>query len=477
MNRYYHRPAGIALLASLLSLVSCKAPPEKARPTSSPAPLGWLEPQTSAASSALNSRWWSIFANPELAALEEQALNASPSLAKAVARVDEARAIAGIAEADRSLSVNFDPSVTRARASATDKLPPGFPIDTTRLRAALDASYEIDAWGRVKKSILAARADAASASADAATVRLTLTGDVARNYFQLQASEAELELLRRILGSREDSLAIEQSRVGAGLSNDLSVARAQLEIATTRASLESIERQTANLRHALAVLCGRTPENGITVAVVPFPILPTVPVGLPSDVLQRRPDVAAAGFALDAAYSRLGIARAAFFPQLSLTGTMGLESADLSHFIDWPSRIWSLGPSLTLPILNGGKNRANYDVASARLAQSIADYRGTILNVFREVEDALSDLQWLARQSASLEEALTSARNVAALSRERYSHGLTNYLDTVDADRSALEIERTRVQLQGQRFVSTIALAKAIGGGWTPSAPEVVAQN
>jgi len=259
---------------------------------------------------------------------------------------------------------------------------------------------------------------------------------------------------------------LQETRNQAGLINEVDVTRARTELANVEAELHATTRSRALVEHALAVLCGQPPGNFSVAATASSITPPEVPAGLPAALLQRRPDIVVAEQLLQASSARIGVAKAAFFPTIKLTGTAGLASADLGTFLNWPSKVWSVGPSISVPIFEGGRNRANLKATEARYEQSVASYRGTILNAFRDVEDALSDLSSLSAQSEAVNRALISARDTAALANERYQKGLSSYLDVVDAQRTALQAERQETQLRGQRAISTILLAKALGGGW-----------
>jgi multidrug efflux system outer membrane protein len=244
------------------------------------------------------------------------------------------------------------------------------------------------------------------------------------------------------------------------------VTRARTELANVEAELQAVIRSRAQTEHALAILCGQPPAS-FSVATKPTSIVPPeIPAGLPSQLLQRRPDIVEAEHTLEAGCARIGIAKAAFFPTLKLTGAAGMASTDFGSLADWASRFAQFGPSISMPIFQGGRNKANLQAAEARYEQSTASYRGTVLNAFREVEDALSDLSTLAAQGEAVDRALAAARDTVTLANERYQRGLTSYLDVVDAQRVALQAERQDTQLRGQRAVSTILLAKALGGGW-----------
>jgi multidrug efflux system outer membrane protein len=242
--------------------------------------------------------------------------------------------------------------------------------------------------------------------------------------------------------------------------------------------LHAITRSRAQIEHALAILCGKAPAE-FTLAAAPKNVVPPqIPAGLPSTLLERRPDVVEAEHRLHAECARIGIAEAAFFPTIKLTGYGGGATADLGTLLNWQSRFWSLGPSIHFPVFEGGRNQANLKAAKARYEQSIAFYRGRVLNAFREVEDSLSDLSTLTAQSEAVNRALVSARDTSTLADQRYQQGLTSYLDVVDAQRVALQAERTEAQLQGQRAISTILLAKALGGGWQrPDAEQLAASK
>lgn len=273
-------------------------------------------------------------------------------------------------------------------------------------------------------------------------------------------------MLDATLALRADTVRLQETRYQTGLINEVDVTRARTELATVEAEAHALTRQRAQVEHALAVLCGEAPVDFTLAPVASTAAPPEIPVGLPSTLLERRPDILGAEQHLHATSARIGVAKAAFFPRILLTGAAGLASADLGTLVDWPSRVWSVGPSIHFPIFEGGRNRAEYRAAQARYDQSLAAYRGTVLNAFREVEDALSDLSTLGAQAEAVHRALLSARDTAALANERYQKGLTSYLDVVDAQRAALLAERQHTQLHGQRAVSTILLAKALGGGW-----------
>jgi outer membrane protein, multidrug efflux system len=459
-----------ALSCSLALLTGCVVGPNYSRP-STPSQATWREQPAVTNAITLPQEWWRIFDDSDLDALVAQAVQANQDLKRAVARVTEARAIARISEADLYPTISGGASYSRNRQSANRATLPGQKLESDDFSTSFDLDYELDIWGRVRRSVEAAHADAASVAADFQVVLLTLTSDVARNYCLLRSLDAEKVVIQATVALRRDAVQLQETRNQAGLINEVDVTRARTELANVEAELHAVTRARAQVEHALAVLCGQTP-GGFSIAARDLAIpAPAIPAGLPSELLQRRPDIVQAEHRLQADSARIGVAKAAFFPTIKLTGAAGLASADLGTLVDWPSKIWSVGPSIHVPIFEGGRNRANLAASDARYEQSIATYRGTILNAFRQVEDALSDIGSLSAQSEAVNRAVLSARDTAALANERYQKGLSNYLDVVDAQRAALQAERQETQLRGQRAISTVLLAKSLGGGWESSQP------
>jgi multidrug efflux system outer membrane protein len=446
----------------------CAVGPNYSRPVV-PSQSTWKEGATTTNAAVLPTEWWTIFNDAELNALETQAIDANQDLKQAVARVTEARAIARVTKSEFYPSISANGSYSRNRLSENSATTLPQDPDFNAYSGSIDLDYELDVWGRVRRSVQAANADAASVATDLQVVLLTLTADVARNYQLLRSSDNEKVVIEATIKSRQDTVQLQETRNRAGLINEMDVTRARTELANVESELQAVTRRRAQVEHALAVLCGQPPANFSVAAKATKVLPPEIPVGLPSELLQRRPDVVAAEQTLEAANARIGVAKAAFFPVIKLTGAAGYASADLSTIVDWPSRFAQFGPSISVPIFQGGRNIANLKAAEARYEQNVATYRGSVLNAFREVEDSLSDLSTLALQAEAVNRGLTSARDTVALANERYQKGLTSYLDVVDAEREALKAERQDVQLRGDRAVSTILLAKALGGGWENS--------
>ncbi|HKO89387.1 MAG TPA: efflux transporter outer membrane subunit [Burkholderiales bacterium] len=439
----------------------------------------WKEAQPS--EHVARGEWWRVFNDEALNTLQTQALAANAQLQAAAARVRQARAIVGIVNADRlpQLGAGFGPSRTKPTGTALG-LPQG--VDTspyTIWRADLNASWEVDLFGRIGDGVRAAESEAGSSEATYQSLMLALQADVASVYFQLRAMDSELALLRDTVDWRHQNVDLTQKRFNAGAISELDLARAKTELATTQSEMHALERQRARLEHALAVLLGRAPAN-FTLTQQPFTEserenVPVIPAGLPSTLLERRPDVVAAQQSLMASNARIGVARAAFFPVLNLTANGGFASEELGDLFNWSSRTWALGPLagtiLTMPIFSGGRNTANLDRSWAAYDEAVANYRDRVLNAFADVEDSLSDLRTLDAQARANASALVSSRRASGLTDSRYKAGAASYFEVIDVQRSQLDIERLNVQIDGARRLATVSLIRALGGGWSSPQP------
>ncbi|HVU25442.1 MAG TPA: efflux transporter outer membrane subunit [Opitutus sp.] len=461
------RPFSAALALGPLLFAGCTVGPNYSRPDVA-TPAAWKEspPAATAPSAPQTGAWWEIFGDTELAALEAQVIASNQDLQRAAARIAAARALARVSEADLYPNLSAGVSNSRFRTSA-NRAPASPAVEASDHAAQFDLSYELDFWGRVRRVSEAARAEAAVAVDDYHVAQLTLTADAARDYFQLRSLDAEHAILEATLALRRDEVRLQETRNQAGLINEVDVTRARTEAANVEAELHAIARDRARTEHALAILCGKSPAEFSVAARAATTGLPAVPAGLPSSLLQRRPDLAAAEHELHAACARIGVAKADFLPRVSLTGSAGFASAELSSLTASDSRAWSIGPSVHLPLFDGGRNRANLAAAQANYDAALAAYRGAALTAFREVEDALSDHRTLALQAEAVQRALASARDTAALANERYQRGLSNYLDVVDAQRAVLQTERLDRRLQLELTLSAVQLTKALGGGWS----------
>jgi multidrug efflux system outer membrane protein len=413
--------------------------------------------------------WWTLFNDAALDDLITRALAANQDLVAAAARVEQARAAAGLARSAYLPSVGAGASVERARSSrTTDNV---FPVaESTTYRGALDASWELDLFGRVRRLNEGARADVAATAADLENVRLALTAEVASSWFTLRALDRELALVNDGVALRRQALELVASRREGGAATDFDLARAEAELASTEAEAAALANRRSAAQNALAVLLGRAaPEFEISSQRFEMAAPPVVPAGLPSELLERRPDIAAAESALAAANARIGVAKAAFFPAISLTGTFGTASGEVDRLFEGDSRLWSVGPSLYLPIFQGGRNKANLARSRAAYEESVAQFRQRVLVAFREVQDALTATQLLADQAAAQDRAVAAARRAGQLAQTRYDAGYVAYFEVIDAQRTVLAAERAATQLSAQRLMNSVALIKALGGGWEKS--------
>jgi multidrug efflux system outer membrane protein len=415
--------------------------------------------------------WWTLFADETLNSLETKALTANQELKAAFAAMNQARATARVARSEFFPTLDANPSFRRERFSPNQN--PSFgDITANTFSTPLDLSYEVDLWGRVRRSFESARADAAASAAAFHNVLLTLQADVAQNYFSLRALDAEIGVLQRTLSLRREQVEIVTGRRDSGLGTELDVARAQTELAIAEGEMAALTRRRVELENALAILVGASPSSfklaSVATATNDWQITPpTVPAGLPSELLERRPDIAEAERQLAADNARIGVAKAAFFPVVRLTGSGGYLSAEAEDLFDWESRVWSLGPSVSLPIFAGGRNAANLRRAQDRYDESVARYRQRVLVAFGEVENALAGIRLLEQQAAAQNRASASARRALDLARESFTAGITEYLDVIDADRAALQTHRTDLQLTGERLNAVVQLIKTLGGGWS----------
>ncbi|HEX9780448.1 MAG TPA: efflux transporter outer membrane subunit [bacterium] len=458
-------------IGALIAAAGCAVGPDYVRPAVA-VPEVWSTTVSAVAWKPAQPRdggpietWWRVFDDPELDSLMWQALRANQELQAAVARVEQARALARVERAPLMPEAELGASAERFQRSLTSVGGRGSLLNN-QFRIPFDLSYELDLWGRVRRGFEAARADAQASEADFRAVMLTLTADVARTYLQLRQLDAELGVLERTIALRRDELALIRERLQAGVVSELELARASTELASADAAAIEAARRRAELAHALAVLCGQ-PASDFRVARAPLDLVPPlIPPGVPSELLERRPDVAEAERRVAAANARIGVATAAFFPVVRLTGSAGYESAEIDDLIDAHSLVWSLGPSVSVPVFTGGRNTATLRAARAAHEEAAALYRQTVLRAFQEAEDALSGVALGVEAGLAQGRVVEGAQAAARISRERYEQGLVDYLEVVDAERSRLNAELGRVRILSQRLEAAILLVKALGGTW-----------
>jgi multidrug efflux system outer membrane protein len=418
------------------------------------------------------SPWWGVFGDPVLVQLEEEALQANPDVAIAMARLKQARALTSRSESERfpEIDAGFGPTRQRGTGAAAGR-GDGSPGSTQTLwRAQASAAYEVDVFGRVASGIAAARADEARQRALAHQMLLLVQAEVAGTYFGLRQLEGELRLLADTVALREDAAALLERQLGAGAVARHIVDQARTELFTARAEHLAVAQQHAQASHALAILLGKAPASFSLAAKPLEATVVQLPPGLPSALLERRPDIAAAERAMAAENARIGVAKAAYFPSLALTGSLGYESAALGNLGNWSQRTFLLGPlagtMLSLPLFDGGRREAELDRARSAYEESVAQYRKTVLQAFREVEDALVAMRTLDARIAQQREADASAARVARSAKARFDEGDTDYLAVVDAQRTRLRNRQSLIQAEGARARASVDLVRALGGGW-----------
>ena len=462
------RITGLAAAAALIG--GCALGPAYERP-SAELPVQWQEPPPQGVK-APAARWWTMFGDPALDRLVEEALASNQDLALATARVDEARALSQIAESQRMPAVDATFERDRFRFSERAPIPiPSNAVESNSYRAKLNVAYEVDLWGRLRSASRAARAELLASEANRETIRIALATEVVRAYFALVAFDAQVEATRRSLALRGEGLDLQKVRSRAGLINEFTLRQLEAEVAAARAQLPALEANRTAQELALAVLLGRSPRAIMEGAVERRaaqgePAAAVVPEGLPSDLLLRRPDVASAEQLLIANNARISEARAALFPRIGLTGYLGSESTALSDLFSGPAGIWSLGLALAQPIFQGGRLFAEVDAVKARERQAVAQYQKTLQEAFREVRQALHT-QVKAREAFEAESARTVALEEALrLARIRYQNGLLSQLEVLDSERNLLQAELNRSDALRLQRAAVADLVRALGGGW-----------
>lgn len=457
-------------IAILVVLSACTFGPNYKKPdVSNITPKDWHWKIAEPKDTVPKGEWWKIFDDLVLNELETGAVVGNQNLQAAVARVDEARAVARISRSRFFPELSLDPSFKRERTSANQPTPIPIQVPSVHLNTfsvPLDLSYEVDLWGRVRRSFEAAQAQAEASASDYQNVLLTLTGDVAINYFLIRSLDSEIATLRQTVELRSESVRILNNRFETGSISEIDPDRAKTELTIAEADLADTTRRRAETLNALALLCGK-PASSFEIAERPVTISPPlVPAGLPSSLLERRPDIASAEKNLAAKNAQIGVAVAGYFPVLRLTGQAGYLSAKADNLFSADSRVWSIGPSVTMPLFSGGRTAADVKQAEAAYREALAEYRQTVLTAFKEVEDSLAQIVLRNEQAVAQLKAVASARRVAELLNARYEAGAISHLEVVDAEREMLQQERRAAELTGQRFAASIRLIKALGGGW-----------
>jgi multidrug efflux system outer membrane protein len=459
-----------ALAQTLLTFAGCTVGPKYHQPIP-PVPAQFKEggAPDSGTPDIAYSDWWRVFGDPELARLETQADAANQDIKLAVARVDQAESGSKYARSFLFPTVSLGASASRTR-EAQNRPNTG---NTTGLAATYNnfqlpafLSYEVDAWGRVRHSIESANATEQATAADVRFVRLAVEANVALDYFSVRETDAERQVLDSTVQQMQSAVDLTTNRFRGGLTSELEVKQAQTLLDQTKAQAQALDVQRAQLEHAIAVLEGKAASD-FSLPPNPFNGLPpSIPSGLPAELLARRPDIAEVERYVAAANAEIGVAKTAALPHISLTGLAGFESTNLASLFNWQNAIASLGASALTPVFTGGRVRAGVDQAWAVYRQSLAQYQKTVLTAYQEVEDQLAALRILAGEAQSTTDALADAQQSETIALNRYRSGLVSYLDVVYAQTALLTNGRTATQISGQRMVATVVLIKALGGGW-----------
>jgi outer membrane protein, multidrug efflux system len=468
-------------LASCLLATGCTVGPKYQRATA-PVPAKWdvAEPwRESAPKDGLpKGEWWSVFQDDELNALEKQALDANQTIKVAAARLEQARASAAVQIATQFPALSTAPNAQRQRLSgnrpANSNFPVSSPVSQTNIVLPFTAGYEVDLFGRRRRSLEAAQASYQASAADLENVRLVITAELAGDYFTLRQLDTELGILSRTVETLQKGLQLVDSRHKGGVASGLDVAEEETLLNATRTQVILLQQQRKQFEDAIAVLVGKpAPDFRLS----PRELLvepPALDAGLPSDLLERRPDIAEAERIMAVANAQIGIARAAYYPALNLFGNGGWQAADIAKLMNVQSTFWAVGANVAESILTGGARRAQVQFARAGYDASVAAYRDTVLNAFREVQDDVYGLTVLdqARQSQQL--AVDAARRTLDIATSRYVGGLVNYLDVVNAQQNLLNSEQELALIRGQKLVTSVLLIKALGGGWDASSLSAV---
>jgi len=476
--RFFSYKTLLLMLPVILS--ACAMGPNYQRPVID-TPPDWRWKKAEPRDSAEKGPWWELFNDPELNKLQVDALQNNQSLKAAVARVDQSRARARISRADLLPTLDASPSWQRYRSSgntATGGLPVPS-VTANNFKAPLDLSYEIDLWGKVRRGFEASQNEFLASASAYQNVLFTLQSDIAVNYYQLRAIDHEISILEQAVTLREEGMAIFQKRFETGTTSELDLSTSKVQLAGAKADLADASRRRAEFQNALAVLCGKPTSYFELPQLLVNLAPPEIAPGLPSELLERRPDVAEAERKLAARNAEIGVAYTAFFPSISLTAGGGFQSVALQDLFDWSSRLWSFGPTINIPIFAGGRNAAALKEARAAYEEALADYRQSVLVSFQDVDNALAGLRFLKEQSVFQAEAVTASRKAADISSSRYQNGVVDYLDVIDAERTRLNSELQEVRIKRQQMTTTVLLIKAIGGGWDvrPVSTEKQPQN
>ncbi|MGA7622520.1 MAG: efflux transporter outer membrane subunit [Candidatus Acidiferrales bacterium] len=473
--RVHKRIAGSICVLSMLLVAGCTVGPKYHTPTAEIPPAykevgDWKPAQPN--DQNLGGNWWEVFQDPQLNALEQQVNVSNQNLKAAAAQYTQSRALLRYYRADYFPTVTLNPVAERTRISQNAP-PPGSKfvgITYDDFQMPFDVSYEADVWGRVRKNVESYREQAQASAADLATVNLSMHADLAMEYFMARSLDAEEQLLNSTVTQYQQALDLIESRYVGGIASEVEVQQASTQLETTLAEAIDVGVARAQYEHAIAVLIGKPPAE---FSLPPTPLVappPPIPVSVPSELLERRPDIAAAERRVAAANAQIGVAKSAYYPLINLGAGGGFESTAITTLLQGPSGLWSIGLSATETVFDVGRRRAFTDEAIAAYDQTVANYRETVLTSFQQVEDNVAALRILEHEAEVQDKAVIAAQRYLDLANTRYIGGVTSYLEVTTAETAALSDEVTAVNILGRRMVDAVSLVQALGGGWDRSA-------
>ncbi|WP_312784837.1 efflux transporter outer membrane subunit [Acidovorax temperans] len=479
-------PAARRLLPALLTavgLAACSTPPVYERPAQ-PVPAHykqalaataggvWQPAQAGQVAAEAPAAWWTLYGDVTLNALQEQAASGNQSIALSLARLRAAQAAVASSRASQAPTLGTSASASRARSSSQAPNGSASTRTSSSYSLGLNASWELDLWGRIAGTVDAAQATAQASADDLAAARLSVQASVAQTYFSLRAAEANAQILRETLQAYDRSWELTRNRQQAGLASVADVAQAESQYKSTQVQLLEAETTRTQLENALAALLGQAPTSFSLPATGTLPQPPVVPAQLPSQLLERRPDIAAAERRVAAANAQIGVAHAAFFPALTLSGTAGYRGSELSNLFNTPNLFWSLGPQLALSLFDGGARTAAVESARAANEQAAATYRQTVLTALQEVEDNLTAATALAQEQQLQTEALAAAQRALEVVSNQYRAGTVGYLNVITAQATVLSAQRSLIDVRSRRLAAVNTLLKNVAGSWSIAAEE-----
>jgi NodT family efflux transporter outer membrane factor (OMF) lipoprotein len=479
---------GSLLGFAALLLASCTVGPKYAKPSVPSTPTYKEQPPASfkeagtwqpakPGDDALRGNWWEIFSDPQLNSLEEQVDTANLSIKIQAERFLQSRAAVRFDRASRYPTISTSPSIESLRLSGNrPNIVSNAPHATGDFVLPFDISYEVDLWGRIRRTVSAAREEAQATAGDLAAVGLSIHAELAVDYFELRSLDAREQILNDTVQAYTRALTLTQNRYRGGVAARQEVAQAETQLNTTRAQATDIGELRAQFEHAIAVLLGKPPATFNLPAAPLKTTPPPIPVGVPSELLERRPDIASAERRLAEANDQIGVAKAAFYPSLTLSGSAGLEGHTIADWLTWPSRFWAVGPGLSEVLYDAGRRRANFEAAGFNYDATVANYRQTTLTAFQQVEDNLAALRVLEREAQQQREAVQSSQNLVDLSLNRYKGGVDTYLQVITSQTINLTNQETEIDILRRRMDASVLLIKALGGGWNTSKLPTISQ-